>query len=131
MGKRRGRALPVTDLVPVPGWVWPVIWVSLTTALLAILALSAWVIFRKAMKVMDALGELADRGSLLDLVETEHVAPAIAVLAAAGDIHGREEARRVHRAELARARHEQRILRARRITNVDATQRDWPADWVS
>ncbi len=104
---------------------------GLAVALLAMLALSAWVPFRKAMKVMDALGELADRGSLLEGGATEHVAPDIAVLAAAGDIHAREEARRTHRAELARARHDQRILRARRITSVQATQRDWPADWVS
>ncbi len=118
-------------LVEVAGWVWPVIWIALSTGLLVVLAASAWVLFHKAIGVMDALSELADRSSLLDVGEIEHVGPTIAVLAAARDIRAREEARRTHRAERARARYERRMARARRITSLDATQRDWPADWVS
>jgi len=106
----------VTDIVTVPGWAWPVIWVGLSLALLVMLGAFAWILFRKATRMMDALGELAERGSLLEVAESEHVRPAIAVLAAARDIQAREEARRLRRAQRRQYRHDRRLARAHSIT---------------
>lgn len=103
----------------IPGWAWPVIWIGLVVALLVMLGSFAWLLFRKAMTVMDALGELADRGSVFDWEESEHVRPAIAVLAAARDIRDREEARKRHRLDRRETRLNLRLERARSITALD------------
>ncbi len=108
----------MTELVAVPWWVWAVIWVGLVLALLVMLGSFAWLLFRKAMTVMGALAELADRGAL-DVPESEHVRPAIAVLAAARDIRDREEARKRHRLDRRETRLNLRLERARSITALD------------
>lgn len=109
----------MTELVVMPWWVWAVIWVGLVLALLVMLGSFAWLLFRKAMRVMDALAELADRGSAFDVAESEHVRPAIAVLAAARDIRNREEARKRHRLDRRESRRNARLERARAITVLD------------
>ena len=110
-------------------WGWLLIWSGLVLALLATLALSLWWLFRKAMRLLDDVGELADTAGILDIDEAELPRPAIAVLADLRDIRAREEARKAHRAQRRSERHRRRMARARRITSVDAAKVQWPADW--
>ncbi len=71
-----------------------------------LLGLSAWWLSRKGIGVLDALGELADATGVLEVDDPVLPKQHVAVLAAARDIHRREEARRFHRAERRRLRHE-------------------------
>ena len=111
-------------------WGWLLIWSGLVLALLATLALLLWWLFRKAMRLLDDFGELADKAEILDGEEAADLPrPVIAVLAEMRDIRAREEARRAHRARRRNDRHQRRMARARRITSADASARRWPADW--
>jgi hypothetical protein len=110
-------------------WAWIAIWGGLVLALLVMLALVAWWLFRKAMRLLDDVGELADSTAVLEVDEPVLARPQLAVLADLRDIHRREAERRAHRTNRRRLGHEGRLARARRITSVDATQRQWPADW--
>lgn len=110
-------------------WGWLLIWTGLVLALLATVALLLWWLFRKAMRLLDDVGELAQTAELLDIDEAELPKPAIAVLADLRDIRAREEARKQHRAQRRSERHRRRMARARRITSVDAAKVPWPADW--
>ena len=110
-------------------WAWLLIWTGLVLALLAVLALGAWWLFRKSMTVLDDLADLAETTEILGVDEAELPAPAIAVLADLRDIRAREDARRAHRSRRRNNRHRRRLARARAITSVDASKRQWPADW--
>lgn len=111
-------------------WGWLLIWTGLVLALLVTLALLLWWLFRKAMTLLDDVGELAEKAEILDVEEVADLPrPAIAVLTEMRDIRAREEARRAHRARRRSDRHQRRMARARRITSVDASARRWPADW--
>ncbi|MBN9241052.1 MAG: hypothetical protein BGO97_15170 [Micrococcales bacterium 70-64] len=111
-------------------WGWILIWSGLVIALLAMLALFAWWLFRKAMRVLDDLGELADSTEVFDRVdESELPKQTLAVLADLREVRAREDARRAHRARRRSERHRRRLERARRITSVDASKTRWPADW--
>ena len=110
-------------------WGWIVIWGGLVLALLAMLALFAWWLFRKGLRLLDDVADLADAGAVLEFEDAEMPKQAIAVLADARDIRSREEARKAHRANRRRLRHERRMARARRITSPEAAHREWPADW--
>ena len=110
-------------------WAWLLIWTGLVLALLAVLALGAWWLFRKAMTVLDDLADLAETSEILGVDEAELPAPTIAVLADLRDIHAREEARKAHRSRRRNDRHRRRLARARAITAVDASTVRWPADW--
>ena len=110
-------------------WGWLLIWTGLVLALLAMLALLAWWLFRKAMRLLDDVADLADTTAILDVEEAALPPRAIAVLTDMKDIRAREDARRTHRSERRTARHDRRIDRARRITKLDASKQQWPADW--
>lgn len=110
-------------------WAWLVIWSALVLALLVMLGLSAWWLFRKGIGVLDAIGELADATAVLEVDDPVLPRQQLAVLADARDIRRREAARRFHRAERRRLRHERRMARARRITSLDASTVRWPDDW--
>lgn len=114
-----------------PWWSWLVIWVMLGLGLVALLGFSARWLLRKLMVLTGDLGDLGETLELLEPNDAELVRPQLAVLADARDIRARDEARRFQRARRRRQRHEQRIARARRITAVDATQQQWPADWTA
>ena len=112
-------------------WGWLLIWTGLAIALLATLAVCARVLWVKFFGLVDDLGELADVVGVLEVDEPVLERPQLAVLAEARDIRDREDARRAYRIERRRVRLEQRLARARRITSVDASQQQWPSDWVS
>jgi flagellar biosynthesis/type III secretory pathway M-ring protein FliF/YscJ len=114
---------------PVAWWVWALIWTGLGVALIVMLALLGWWLFRKLMVLFDDASALADRVQILEFDEAQLPQPAIAVLANARDIRDREEARKAHRFERKRLRHEQRIARAKRITKADPRLLDLPASW--
>ena len=112
-----------------PWWSWLIIWSLLVIALLAVLAVSAWILFRKGIGVLDAAAQLADTTAVLEAEERALTPPQRAILADLRAIRNREAARRFRRAERRRVRHEHRLVRARRITSVDASRQRWPADW--
>lgn len=112
-----------------PWWSWIAIWGSLVLALVIMLGLCAWWLFRKFLILLDDVSELAGTAAILDAGEYEHVRPALAVLQQLGEVRDREEARRAHRAARRNDRHERRMTRARRISSVDASDQQWPADW--
>ena len=110
-------------------WGWLLLWAGLVLALLVMLALFAWWLFRKAMRLLDDVSELATTAEILAVDDVELDRPAIAVLADLRDIRAREDARRAHRSRRRNDRHRRRLARARAITSVDASKRQWPADW--
>lgn len=110
-------------------WGWLLLWTGLVLALLVTIALLLWWLFRKAMRLLNEVGELAGTAGVLAVEDVELPKPAIAVLAQLRDIRAREEARRSHRARRRSDRHRRRIERAHRITSVDASTARWPADW--
>ncbi|CAN5380210.1 hypothetical protein BH10ACT7_BH10ACT7_03170 [soil metagenome] len=111
-------------------WGWIAIWAGLALALLIMLGLLAWWLFRKFLVLVDDVADLAGSAAVLDAGEHEHVRPAIAVLAeVVAEVRRREDTRRAHRANRRRERHERRMTRARHITSAAASQREWPADW--
>ena len=113
----------------IPWWAWIAIWGGLVLALLVMLGLFAWWLFRKSLRLLDDLADLAERSAVLDIEQPELARPAIAILQQASEIRAREDARRYHRHERRRVRRERRMARARRITTVDASTQQWPADW--
>ena len=110
-------------------WAWLLIWTGLVLALLAVLALGAWWLFRKSMTVLDDVADLAETTEILGVDEADLPAQTRAVLADLRDIRAREEARKAHRSRRRGDRRRRRLDRARRITTVDASQQQWPADW--
>lgn len=111
-------------------WAWVLIWAGLVLALLVMLALFAWWLFRKAMRLFDDAADLADTAGVLEIDDVELPRQQIAVLSSMRDIRHREDARRAHRAERRRLRRERRMTRARHITMVDASTVEWPSDWT-
>ena len=112
-------------------WGWLLLWTGLALALLITLGLFAWSLFRKFLTLVDDVADLAERSALLEVDDPVLVRPQIAVLAEVRDIRDRERVRKAHRAELRQQRHDRRMARARRIADPAASQREWPADWVS
>ena len=119
----------MTDAVVIAWWGWLVIWSALVLALLVMLGAFAWVLFRKGLGVLDAVGELAESTAVLEAEERALTPPQRAILADLRDIRAREAARRFRRAERRRLRLDRRLARARRITTLDASRHPWPADW--
>lgn len=110
-------------------WGWLLIWSGLVVAVLVMLALLGWWLFRKSLVLLDDLASLAETTAALEGEEAELVPPRLAILTPANEIRAREEARQFHRRERRRRRVEARLARARRITRVDATTVAWPDDW--
>ncbi|MFZ2963804.1 MAG: hypothetical protein WA006_03875, partial [Rhodoglobus sp.] len=77
----------------IPWWAWLLIWSGLVLALLVMLAISAWWLFRKGIGVLDAVGELAEAVEVLEVDDPVLPRQQLAVFAAARDIRRREEAR--------------------------------------
>jgi len=110
-----------------PWWSWLIIWTCLVLALLAMLVVSAWWLFRKAVAVFDELGTLAAKSELLDAAVTEfdEQREEMAILQKLSDVQARR--RQVRDAAHARreARRETRLARGRALTRVDANSRRW------
>lgn len=110
-------------------WGWLLIWVGLVLALLVVLALLAYKLFRKAIALMHELSAVVDKTAALDVDAPELSKPQIAVLAEMSEIRAQHEAQRRRRAALKLARHERRIERAKRITKRDTSTAQWPEGW--
>lgn len=110
-------------------WGWLLLWAGLVLALLVVLALLAWWLFRKFLRLLDDVADLADRSAVLDAAEAELVRPQLAVLAEVSAIRAREDARRHRRHERRRLRRQARLERAREITRADASRTRWPERW--
>ncbi|MGX5680520.1 hypothetical protein [Schumannella luteola] len=110
-------------------WGWVLIWTGLVIALLAMVGALAWWLFRKFLRLLDDVADLAERSAILEAADAELVRPQIAVLSTVSAVRAREDARRFHRRERRRVRRQTRLDRARRITGADAAAGPWPADW--
>jgi hypothetical protein len=110
-----------------PWWSWLVIWTCLVLALVAVLVVSAWRLFRKAVSVFDELGTLAGKSELLDAAVTEfdEQQAELAILQKFSDVQARR--RHVREASALRrdARHTARLDRGRALTRFDANSRRW------
>ncbi|WP_108251798.1 hypothetical protein [Planctomonas deserti] len=107
-----------------PWWSWILIWGGLVLALLAMLALMAWWLFRKAVAVMDELGRLAEKTEALSRMsatlagdDTADFVPA--VLRERREVVAAHSARARERQERRLMRRENRILRGRMLTRAD------------
>lgn len=112
-------------------WGWLLIWTGLVLALVVMLGLIAWWLFRKFLVLMDDVADLAEKSALLEVADIELVKPELAVLAEVSAIRAREDARRFRRTERRRIRRQGRLDRARAITSVDAATVEWPEGWTS
>jgi len=110
-----------------PWWSWLVIWTSLVIALIIVLVVAAWRLFRKAVAVFNDLGTLAAKAELLDAAapKFDEQQAEIAILQKLPDVRARRH--RVHEAAAARrdARRISQLARARALTGFDAHSRQW------
>ncbi len=114
-----------------PWWSWVLIWTFLVLALLGMLAYFAWWLFKKAMVVLEALGELSGKLELLDAASDEvspyHFTPAV--------LRDRAEVREAHRLlrelqeERKNSRRESRMARGKLLVTADLRKRTFP--WES
>lgn len=107
-----------------PWWSWILIWGGLVLALLAMLVLLSWWLFRKAVGVMDELGRLAEKTELLsrmsdELTEADASPFVPAVLLDRAEVVAQHRARELAREQRRQARREKRITRARLLTRAD------------
>jgi hypothetical protein len=115
-----------------PWWSWVLIWVALVLAMLGMLAYFGWVLFKKGMVTMEALGVLAGRLEALDAA-SEKLAPEKPFVPAI--LRDRAEVGEAHRvlAELRAERKERRRAarrtRGRLLVTADLRKRTFP--WES
>jgi hypothetical protein len=107
-----------------PWWSWILIWGGLVLALLAMLALLSWWLFRKAVGVMDELGQLAEKTELLGRMSDELAAADApefvpAAVRDRGEVAAEHHARVQERAMRRQTRREKRITRGRMLTRAD------------
>ena len=110
-------------------WGWLLIWTGLVLGLAVTLGLFGWWLFRKAMRLLDDVADLADTAAVLDIEEPVLPRQTIAVLEDLRDIRAQRDARRMHNSRRRNDRRRRRLERARRITSAAASQQQWPADW--
>ena len=110
-----------------PWWSWLVIWTCLVIALIIVLVVAAWRLFRKAVAVFDELGTLAVQTELLDAAGSkfDEQQADLAILQKLSDVQARR--RQVGEAAAARrdARRGSRLARGRALTRFDANSRRW------
>ena len=111
-------------LQSMPWWSWILIWSGLALALLVMLGCFGVVLFRKLVRVMNALGELSEQLSVLDQLadrqEDENIP--IAVLADPGPLSEAVRVSREKRAERRQARRDSRVTRGKLLVKADAQQ---------
>lgn len=107
-----------------PWWSWLIIWGVLVAALLALLVWQGIRLFRKFMGAVHALGELAEKTSLLEQrageLEERHFRAAAFQSAARLSYERRKDAAR--RADRRQAHRDARVQRGRLITRADPRQ---------
>jgi hypothetical protein len=115
-----------------PWWSWVLIWAVLVLALVGMLVRFGFVLFRKAMAALDALGDLGDQVADLEAqadilagdADSPRTPPAIfadRAALAAGVSASRSE--RAHRRQL---RRDQRITQGKLLNSTALTQRTGP-----
>jgi hypothetical protein len=107
-----------------PWWSWILIWGGLVLALLAMLALLSWWLFRKAVGVMEELGQLAEKTEVLSRMSDELAdadAPDFvpAVVRERSQVSLEHYARVQERAVRRQMRRELRIARGKMLTRAD------------
>ena len=108
-------------------WSWLIIWTCLVLALIAVLAVSAWRLFRKAVSVFDELGTLAEKTALLDAAVTEFddQQAELAILQTLSEVRARRRLVRDAAATRRDVRRSARVARGRALTRFDANSRRW------
>lgn len=110
-------------------WIWISLWSGIGIGLIGMLAIFAWSLIRKALRVVEDASAIS-MGISYDTFDGAALSRApLAVLQPMAQVRLREAARRTRRDERRQRRREERIARARRITSVDATTVEWPAEW--
>jgi hypothetical protein len=100
-------------------WGWLIIWLSLSLALLVVLAVSVISLFRKGIAVLSSFGDLASTTIVFDGVQrAELESRSLGVLEARGVAQARWDARMQRRAERKLARRMRRLDRARQLTKA-------------
>ncbi|MET4782536.1 hypothetical protein [Glaciihabitans sp. UYNi722] len=113
-----------------PWWSWVIIWVGLSLAMLAMLGLMAWRLFKKLLGVFRELESLTEKAELLDaaseVLDDQQFERSI--LLKKSEVVARREYVRARSAERKENRHVARLDRARVITRLDASTRQWFKD---
>jgi hypothetical protein len=107
-----------------PWWSWILIWGGLVLALLAMLALLSWWLFRKAVGVMEELGQLAAKTEVLgrmsdELADASDPDFVPAVLRDRVQVSLEHDALVHERAVRRQMRREKRIARGKMLTRAD------------
>lgn len=103
------------------------VWIGLVLALLAMLAVFAVVLFRKAFGVLQEFSDLVGRTAILDGVHRAdpEPRPTPAVLGGAAVASARWREVRHRGRELRAARRDRRIARGRELVRADAASIQW------
>jgi hypothetical protein len=108
-------------------WGWVLIWAGLVVALLAMVALFAWRLFRRFLGVLDDFFVLTEKTAVLDGVDQTHEPrPLNAVLEDSETVRARTRARMQRRADRRHSRRQARIRRAKMITTARIDLKEWP-----
>ncbi|MBC7402277.1 MAG: hypothetical protein H7279_03750 [Microbacteriaceae bacterium] len=110
-----------------PWWSWLVIWSCLALALVAVLVIATWRLFRKGVSIFEELGILAGKTELLDAAVTvfDGLQAEPAILTRLSDVQARRRQVRDASALRRGARHTARLARGRALTRFDANSRRW------
>ena len=113
-----------------PWWFWVLVWVVLVLALLGMLALLGWRLFKKTMTALEALGELTAKLELLDAARDglaeDRFRPAVSRPMAEIQAEYRENAEVRH--ERRGIRQDRRRTRGKLLVSADSRQRTFPWD---
>ena len=108
-------------------WGWVLIWAGLVLALLAVVALFAWRLFRRFLAVLDDFFVLTEKTAILDGVDQSgEPRPLNAVLDDPEAVRSRTRARMQRRADRRYSRRQARIQRAKMITTARIDLKEWP-----
>lgn len=106
-----------------PWWSWLLIWTGLVLVLLAVLAVSAWWLFRKLIALQSELSNLGELLEQLQARAEELVAPyqprRIAILRGLSEVETERRLLLDERAQRRLARREARLARARLLITAD------------
>lgn len=110
-------------------WGWLLIWAGLVIALLAMVALFAWRLFRRFLALLDDFFGLTEKVSILDGATTDADArPVNAILRDADEVRATTGARMERRADRKHSRRQARIQRAKIITTAQIDIKEWPIE---
>ena len=110
-----------------PWWSGLIIWTCLVLALIVVLVVSAWRLFRKAISVFDELGTLAEKTELLDAAMTEfdEQQTELAILQKLPDVRARRGRARDAATTRREGHRSRRLERGSALIRFDANSRQW------